>query len=312
MSRRMSWTARVASLLVLAGLAGRAVTVHSVGTVPEIHRVKVNNNDLESVEGLAPPGAIVEVWYRQRSFKEGAASGSDRFSWCAWKHDGEPVMLGAALANAGGVWRLGGLRQGHTVMLFPGAPGGASCSGGVYTELLPRICDGQTCTEWATPTLEWLNVQRQSGGVGTAGGAIDGALWTSLSVADGPNDGPEPSSVFDVDENGLDTTKPGFTPGERVTWKCGSGGTAVCPAIAIWDATTVLAPDPEFPFVLGTLQGHRPGGSVFAAAAIERGSDLGFAVNVNVRFRGTLDVNLGCDQPSLFDFGVPFDFPLGG
>lgn len=309
MSRPLSWTARAASLLVLTGLVGRAVTVHSVGTVPEIHRVRVVNNDLESVEGLAPPGAVVEVWFRQRSFKEGAASGSDRFSWCAWKNGGTAVLLGSAVAETGGVWRLGGLRQAQTVMLFPGAPGGKSCSGGVYTELLPRICDAAGCTAWETPTLKWLNVTRQGGNVGTAAGSIRDALWTSVAVADGPNDGPEPSTVFDVDENGIDTTKPGFTPGQLVTWKCGSGGTAVCPSIAIWDATTPLVPDPEFPFLLGTLQGHRPGGSVFAAAAIRRGGDLGFAVNVNVRFRGTLDVNLGCDQPSLFDFGVPIQIP---
>lgn len=308
MSRRTSWAARLASLVVLASLAGRAVTVHSVGTVPEIHRVRALNNDLESVEGLAPPGSVVEVWYRQRSFEEGAASGSDRFAWCTWKNGGEAVMLGAATTGPKGVWRLAQLRQRHTVMLFPGAPGGASCAGGIYTELLPRICDASGCTAWATPTLRWLNVKRHSGDVGTAAGSIENALWTSISVADGPNDGPEPSTVFDVDENGIDTTRPGLTPGQRVTWKCGTGGTAVCPSIAIWDATTVFEADPEFPFVLGTLQGHGPGGSVFAAAAIERGSPLGFAVNVNVRFRGTLDVNLGCDQPSLFDFDVPFDF----
>jgi hypothetical protein len=308
MSRRMSWTARCASLLVFAALAGRSVTVHSVGAVPEIHRVRAVNNDLESVEGLAPPGSVVELWYRQRSFKEGAASGSDRFSWCGWKNDGAEVMLGAAVTGANGVWRMQGLRQGQTVMLFPGVAGGGSCAGGVYTELLPRVCDESGCTAWETPTVRWLNVTRHSGGIGTAAASIEDALWTSVAVADGPNDGPEPSSVFDVDENGIDTTKPGLTPGQLVTWKCGSGGTSVCPSIAIWDATTVLEPDPEFPFVLGTLQGHRPGGSVFAAAAIKRGSDLGFAVNVNVRFRGTLDVNLGCDQPRLFDFSVPLDF----
>lgn len=310
MSHRMSWTARLAGVLVFAALGGRAVTVHSVGTVPEIHRVRVLNNDLESVEGLAPPGAVVELWYRQRNFKEGAASGSDRFSWCGWKNGGEPVMLGSAVAEPGGVWRLTHLRQGHTVMLFPAAPGGDSCAGGILTELLPRICDATGCTAWTTPTLRWLNVQRQGGGIGTAAGSIEGALWSSISVADGPNDGPEPTNVFDVDENGIDTTKPGLTPGQLVTWKCGTGGTAVCPSVAIWDATTILEPDPEFPFLLGTLQGHTPGGSVFAAATIQRGSGLGFAVDVNVRFRGTLDIDLGCDQPSLFDFGVPIEFPF--
>jgi len=93
-------------------------------------------------------------------------------------------------------------------------------------------------------------------------------------------------------------------PGQRVTWKCGAGGTAVCPSVAIHDASTAIAPDPEYPFVLGTIQAHRDGGSFIAAASIARGQPLGFAVTVNVKFRGRLDVNLGCDRKQPFDFGL--------
>jgi hypothetical protein len=46
---------------------------------------------------------------------------------------------------------------------------------------------------------------------------------------------------------------------------------------------------------------------VFAAAAINRNEPLGFTVNVDVRLRGLLDINLGCDQRSFFDFQVPLD-----
>jgi hypothetical protein len=94
--------------------------------------------------------------------------------------------------------------------------------------------------------------------------------------------------------------------GQRVTWKCGAGGTAACPSVTVHDATTITAPDPEFPFLLGTIQGHAPGGSVFAAAAINRGEALGFTVNVNAKLRASLDINLGCDRKKLFDFSVPF------
>jgi hypothetical protein len=31
-------------------------------------------------------------------------------------------------------------------------------------------------------------------------------------------------------------------------------------------------------------------------------------VNVNVKFRGKLDINLGCDRASFFDFSVPATF----
>lgn len=302
----MTWatmTKRSAATGALALLALRAVAVHSVGAVPEVVRVTAANNDLAAVDGLAEPGSLVELWYRQRNFREGDGNG---FSWCGWKNDGEPVLLGTATTGSDGRWRLANLDAVSSVMLFPGVATGGGCAGGVYTELLPRVCDAEgECTEWTTPTLHWLNVRRRSNGQGQASGSVSAALRAALAVADGPNDGPEASSVYDVDEDGIDTTLPGFTPGQRVTWKCGTGGTAICPSIAIHDATTIVTPDPEFPFILGTLQGHMPGGSVFAAAAIDRNEDLGFAVNVNVRVKADLDIDFGCEKSSFFDFLPP-------
>jgi hypothetical protein len=311
MSRTKTMVVRLVPVLVVTALAMRAVHVHSVGFAPEIYRVAAVNNDLDLVEGLAAPGSLVELWYTQRNFKEGASSGGDRFSWCGWKNGGEPVRLGVTWTNPQGVWRFANLRAQNTVMLFPGDPGGDSCHGGIMTQLLPRTCvtQGVGCSAWNPPTVRWLNVKKQASNIATAAGAIDDAHQAALAVADGPNDGPEPSSVYDVDQNGLDTTLPGFEPGQRVSWKCGAGGTAVCPSVAVHDATTVIEPDPEFPFILGSMQGHRPGGSVFAAAAINRAEPLGFTVNVSLRFRGLLDLNLGCDQRSFFDFQVPLEGP---
>ncbi|HWP67639.1 MAG TPA: hypothetical protein VNO26_17200 [Candidatus Limnocylindria bacterium] len=300
----MQWRTTMVRILAVGAvcvLALRAVSVRSVGGVPEVVRVTVQNNDLAAVDGLAPPGSSVELWYRQRNFREGNGTG---FSWCGWKNGGEPVQLGTATANDDGRWRLANLHLVSSVMMFPGVATGGGCAGGVYTELLPRICSAGVCTPWTTPVVHWLDVRRRDG-QGQAGASISGALHTALAAADGPNDGSEPSSVYDVDEDGIDTTLPGFSPGQRVTWKCGSGGTAICPSVTIHDASTVIQPDPEFPFILATLQGHAPGGSVFAAAAIDRNQDLGFAVNVNVRVKADLDVDLGCEQGTFFDFWSP-------
>src|SRR5204863_23601 len=151
---------------VLVALVLRATTLHSVNGAPLVYRVVSNVNDLDAVEGLAPPGRAVELWVKQRNFKEGTDDASDPFAWC------------------------------------------------------------------------------------------------------------------------------------------GSGGTAACPSVTIHDASTAISTDPEFPFVLGTIQGHRTGGSFIAAAAIPRGSPVGFSVNVNVKFRGMLDVNLGCDRARFFDFSL--------
>ncbi len=296
-----------AGVVMVSALTLRAVTVHSVGSAPLIYRVTSNNNDLDSVEGLAPPGRLVELWYKQRNFREGIEDGVDPFSWCGWKNNGNPIYLGAAWADGTGKWRLSNLRQAITVMLFPPAASHNTCQGGVLTQLLPRVCEGAAgCSAWTPPTLHWLNVKRQSPLIATAGGSISGAETAAIAVADGPDDGPEQSSMFDVDSNGIDTRAPGLTWGQRVSWKCGNGGTLGCPSVTVHDGTTITTPDPEYPFLLGTLQGHAPGGSVFAAAAITRGDSLGFAVNVNAKLRGSLDINLGCDRKKFFDFSVPF------
>ncbi len=308
MSYRQRLVVVAAGIVVLSGLTFRAVTVHSVGSAPLIYRVTSNNNDLDSVEGLAPPGRLVELWFKQRSFREGIDGGVDPFSWCTWKNNGNPIYLGAVWADATGKWRLSNLRQSTTVQLFPSAAGHDTCQGGVFTQLLPRACDwpGAGCTAWTPPALHWLNVKRQDPLTATAGGAVSGAETASIAVADGPDDGPEPSSVYDVDSNGIDTRAPGLTWGQRVSWKCSPDGTARCPSITVHDGSTITTPDPEYPFLLGTLQGHAPGGSIFAAAAIGRGEPLGFTVNVNAKLRGRVDINLGCDQKKLFDFSVPF------
>jgi hypothetical protein len=300
--------ATIALGAVLVGLALRATTLHSVNAAPLIYRATSMVNDLDTVEGLAPPNRLVELWVKQRNFKEGYFEGPDQFAWCAWKNGGQPVRVATAYADTNGVFRIQNLRNsGNTTMIFPPGPAGDRCQGGLYTELLTRACDapGVNCTTWNAPRLHWLNVRKLSPNVGSVAGSVSDAEQASAAVADGPNDGPEPSDVVDVDQNSIDTTAPGFTVGQRITWRCGTGGTAACPSAAVHDASTAIEADPEYPFVLGTIQGHRAGGSFIAAAAINRGQPIGFTVNVNVRFRGRLDVNLGCDQKSAFDFLLP-------
>jgi hypothetical protein len=294
-----------ALLAVLVALTLRATTTHSTTAQPLIYRATVAVNDLDSVEGIATPGRLIEVWARQRNFIEGEDGTGDPFSWCKWKNGGQPFLVSYAVAGADGRWWMTNLRQlGTTVMIFPPGPAEDRCLGGVYTELLTRACDAPNvnCTTSQVPTLHWLNVRRLGPTIGVVMGSVSDADQAAAAVADGPNDGPNASDVVDVDQNGVDTTRYGFTPGQRVTWRCGQGGTMGCPSIAIHDASTALTPDPEYPFVVGTIQAHRGGGSIFAAAAIPRGQPIGFAVNVNVRFRGLLDINLGCDRKSFFDF----------
>ncbi|HLK10976.1 MAG TPA: hypothetical protein VKW76_06310 [Candidatus Binatia bacterium] len=301
---RSTFVGTAAFLVAVGALLARAVTVHSVAYAPLIYRATVNNNDLDSVEGLAPPGSFVELWYRQRNFIEGNPSiPSDPFSWCPWKNSGTAVRIGWTWADQAGVFRLKNLREATTVMLFPAKGAGGTCAGGIYTELLPRACDapGVNCSAWAAPTLNWLNVLK-GGGTAQATGAETGAEQAAIAIADGPDTGTQWGDMNDVDQNAIDTTQPGFAIGQHVSWRCGAGGTAVCPSIAVHDASTAISADAEYPFLLGTLQAHRHGGSFVAAAAAVRNQTLGFTVNVNVKFRGSLDINLGCDNKKSFDF----------
>jgi len=74
---------------------------------------------------------------------------------------------------------------------------------------------------------------------------------------------------------------------------------ASCPSIAIHDGSTALETDPEFPFVprrsRGIARAARSSPPPRAGAA----KPLGFAVNVNVKFRGKFDVNLDAIAPLL-------------
>jgi hypothetical protein len=311
MQRRRLVFGLVLAAGVVAGVLGHAVTAVSVGGKPLAYRAIVNNNDLDGIEGLGTPGRVVQLWTRQRNFKDGTPDGGDRFDWCAWKNQGNPVFIGWTAVNAQGVFRFANMRSlATTVMLFPASAGEDRCRGGLYTEILFKECDGVgggNCTTWEVPRMHWLNAHRH-GLTANAMGKISDAYQAAISIADGPDDGPEYSTVLDVDQNGFDTTAPGSTPGRAIEWRCGAGGTAPCPAAPVHDASTPLEADPEYPFVVATMQGHRPGGSIIATAARARGLPLGWVVNVNVKFRGKLDVNLGCDRGSFFDFSVPLNF----
>jgi hypothetical protein len=311
MQRRRLVMGMVLAAGVITTILGHAVTAISIGGKPIVYRATVNNNDLEGVEGLGTPGRVVFLSVRQRNFKDGVVDGVDPFSWCAWKNNGAETPIAWAGVAGNGVFQFTNLRsRSTTVMVFPPSAGDDACYGGLYTEILLRECDGilgGNCTTSEVPTMRWLNVRKLPGGVGAAMARITDAYQAALSVADGPDDGPEFSDVLDVDQNGFDTTR-GGTIGRPIEWRCGAGGTAPCPAIAVHDGSTALETDPEYPFVLATLHGHRPGGSIIAAAARSRDNPLGFAVNVNVKFRGSLDVNLGCDRARFFDFSVPLNF----
>ena len=310
--RWVTWLGGVACVSVFGMLVMRATAVYSVGAQPKIYRITSQRDLLDSIEGVTTPGRLVEVWYRQRNFKEGDTGETDPFSWCGWKNNGQKVLIDRAWADASGVFRISNLAaSGNSVPLLPDAPGGDRCRGGLFTEIFPRACDapGVNCSPDHAPVLHWMNMKHLNAITGGTAAAMSQADQISVAVADGPDDDSSISNHTDVSYHALDTTTPGYTRWQKVSFKCGPGGTTTCPSAPIYDASTVIDSDAEYPFLLGMLQGHSDGGSSIAAVKVPRGSPLGplvrVAVDVNVRLRADIGLNLGCDPPKPFDFLVP-------
>ena len=62
MEKRSVFVSSAALAAVLVALVMRATTLHSVNAAPLIYRATASVNDLDTVEGLAPPGQYVELW----------------------------------------------------------------------------------------------------------------------------------------------------------------------------------------------------------------------------------------------------------
>src|SRR5262245_16445905 len=103
--------------LVLAALGVfAALPVAQVYTsgAPWIQKMELRTNDLVALEGRGVPGTAIDIYYRQRNFKQGIASGGAGcgplfplcFEWCDWLNGGNAIRLGSAQATAAGSWRL--------------------------------------------------------------------------------------------------------------------------------------------------------------------------------------------------------------
>jgi hypothetical protein len=285
---RLRWFALLALVGFVAAPAARVYTADA----PMIDRIVVSTNDVTQLVGHGVPGTYLAVYYKQRNFKEGAPDGADPFSWCAWKFGGNRILLGSTIVNGVGNWVLSGL----DVMVLPSVPDGSSCAGGLKTEF--EI--DSTFGGGSAPTGHWLNLRRPTSNTGTVAGGIQGAHRVAAMVTDGPDDGDTPF-LHDVDEDGADLCANGIGCGANVTFKC-SGGTFQCPQTTVYDASTVIQNDHEYPFILGMMTGHKPGGSVIMAAELSRPA-LGPTFNVNLKIKGLDKLNL-CDTKKFFDFGL--------
>jgi hypothetical protein len=286
--------------LFLAALAGFAVLpvaqVYTSGA-PWIQKLEVRNNDLAAVQGKGVAGTAINIYYRQRNFKEGywdvSEPGVDPFSWCSWLNNGNAIYLGSAVVDAYGNWRL----QGLDTQIMPPLTGGNQCGSGLLTEFQLQSAYGV-----AVPDIKWLNVRKPGNQVATIAGAIEFANQVAAGVADGPNDVVDADHpwTIDRDDDGTDLCLTNLGCGARVSWKA-SAGTFASPSIQMRDDSPLLGPrDQEFSYVTGMIQGHMPGGSVLAVAHVDRPNPAP-QVRVDLNIKGLEKLNI-CDSLGFFDF----------
>ncbi len=283
---------RSIALAALVALAAAPVPRVYTATAPMVDKLVVRHNDLLSLEGHGVPGTFLTVRYRQRNFIEGSTGdAANAFQWCAWKNGGNALPLGSAVVDSYGRWQLGGT----DLQILPSYPDGSACGGGLKTELLVESAYGDA---WA-PEGHWLNLRRPTTNTATVSGQIEYAHRAAALVADGPDDGDTPFNP-DVDEDGIDLCAAGLC-NARVSWKCGNGGTWQCPQTTVQDGSGILANDREYPFVVGLISAHKPGGTLVMAAELNRPA-LGPTFNVNVDIKGLDKLNICDGSGKFFDF----------
>jgi hypothetical protein len=316
--------------LVLAALGVFAALpvakVYTVGA-PWVEKMEIRTNDLVGLQGKGVPGTNILVYYKQRNFIQGCSWDSSaapddtaschipapkplkgaawRFTWCDWLANGTALYLGSAVVNGAGTWQL----QWPGTQVLPGAVTGRTCSTGVLTEIFLYSQYGDV----SAPEMQYLQVDERGGSVmqldlthRRVGGRIVGANQVAAGVADGPNDVQDATApwTLDTDEDGTDLCESGLGCGAPVWWKLGGGGTFEPSRIEVRDDSPLVGPrDQEFGHVMGMIQGHKPGGSVLAAAYVARPAPLGPTINVNLDMNGASVSGAGCDASGgYFDF----------
>jgi len=290
------------------------------GGVPRVLGATMTGNDLNEVRGdCTEPGVTVELQARQQHFYRksplplNAPGDFDGpcINECQW------ITIGRTTSDPlTGHFTFADVDRRQSVQLLASLWSVLGFDG-VRTDLRARAWDPSSgsWSAWTTPpTVEAFNVvwNGNEGAAAAVEALVTGADKMQLTVADGPDDGDQPTIQLDVD-----TDTPNFwldqQTGEATVlyhWSgtCGSGF-AWCPAewlVQLSPAITVDAPafqaHSEYPFVLGMGTATRPGAMVIATTILgpRDTSDFSVDIDVDVHVDVVIDLNLGIDFFSIF------------
>jgi hypothetical protein len=322
-SQRQLATLRVASITaaLLATLAGatRAAAQCSDGCagIPVIKNATMKGNDLNEVRGgCAPPFAAIEIQVAQQHIRREPVCpphcpSENIYSFCI--NQCQWVTIASGHADKDGNFILGNLDASQSVQLISSSPSSPNGLDGVYTAIRVRAWDPRS-REWTQftnpPFLEAFNLAwpEYEGGFAFVESRVSGAQKLLVTVADGPDDGEEPSIALDVDED---------TPNYWLSRSEHAYGTVEyqrygicdrsqgCPASwLVQQSPTINVQSPplgrgsEFPFVLGMVSASKPGAMFIATSVLgPRGiPDIGLEANVNVK----IDLGIGFKFFSIF------------
>ena len=290
------------------------------GGIPTIRDVVMRGNDLQEVRGdCTQRGVTVEIQARQQHFyrkgplplNQPGPFHADCINECEW------ITVGSTTSDPiTGHFLFADMDDSHSVQLLSGL-WSQNGRDGVRTDLRVRAWNPRS-NQWSAwtspPSLEAFNIKwngQKEDRAALVQTRIRGARKMQVAIADGPDDGDEPTIQLDVD-----TDTPNFWlsrqgPDATVMYYKTGSCTPPHPCPEEWlvqlaPSITVGAPalgrHGEFPFVLGMATAARPGAMMIATSVLgpRDMSDFSVDVDVDVTVDVAIDLGLGIDFFSIF------------
>lgn len=288
------------------------------GGVPRVLSFALKGNDLDQLKGeCAPAKGLVELQVQQQHFKSlspqppGSPLLNTFLSSCI--NNCEWVTVGFTTAKATGWFEFLKLDESFSVQLI-GAQPRPQLGANVLTRLRLRTFDtarGRWSAFSEPPDVQafylaWNLKEEHPAHVDTR---IHRADWMHVMVADGPDDGNEPTIALDVDQDTPNAwlKRQGGNGVVQYTWTgwCSWWDPDTCPAgwLSLLSPTItvdspMLGAASEYPWVLGMASAGRPGAMVIATSTLGTRDLADFEVKVDVDVDVNIDIDFG------FNFGI--------
>ncbi|MEW6272572.1 MAG: hypothetical protein AB1689_25110 [Thermodesulfobacteriota bacterium] len=282
--------------------------------IPVIQSVKMRGNDLREVRGAcAVRNGMVELIAQQQHLKRQKVCPPDcpsgnNYSYCI--NQCRWTTIARTRADSNGRFTFSNIDASYALQLIASLPSEPNGLDGVYTALRLRSQGPNgKWSQWVNePWLQAFNLSwpGYEGGFAYVEGRVSGATQMHVTVADGPDDGDQPSIALDVDEDTPNFWLRDHPEGtvEYTRWGicdpsqgCPTDWHIVqSPSISV--ASPPLGRGSEFPWVLGMITAARPGG-MFIATSIMGPRDIP-DVSVQVGADVDIDFDLGFSFFSLF------------